>query len=1109
MVFEDLSQKRWKKARIVFGAIIIMAVILLGSITADLFINPPLPSIQERQNNLKKASNIKANIIAYEKKTAKKSVKKPVSKVSPVISTTSTSTISTSSASVSAPLVQENNMLSSAFLVQDDANSLESFKRHADNIDIVFPDWYFLNSSQCSVLEKEDPDITKTIASSSKASIIPRLTNGYLGKWYGQETSVILHNQETSSCLAGALADMVIKSNVAGINVDLENLKPEDKEAYLEFLKTLGDLLHKNNKLLTVDVTANDPAYDIEYIGQIADYVVLMAYDEHYPSSDPGPIASSDWFADIVDQGVNSVPKNKLIIALGAYGYDWTTGTTTPASSLKFDEVMTLAADADAEPEMNSDSGFNMYFSYKDDANRDHQVWFLNGATAWNENLVAKNNNVAGVALWRLGTEDESYWQIFNKQTTGKDFAQAPKLNSINFENESELFKLKYDSTAGHLQLTTDTDGSIDYAMYDKIPTGYNLDAVGRAFPDKQIALTFDDGPDEIWTPQILKILEDNKVPATFFVVGEQAQKNPDIIKDMAKNGFTFGNHTYLHPDISTISHSRLDLELNQTQRIIETEAGVRTILFRPPYDTDSTPSTPEELKSIALVNQLGYVIAGANIDTEDWQKPGVDAIINNVLTKITDSDNHVIVMHDAGGDRSQTVAALKILIPKLKAEGYTFTSLYKAVGLSHDEINPPLVGSELFFVKVTAIGNFILTWGWIIIFWLFLLTTIIAIFRILFLGTMVLRSAKHYRSRKEKTFTEPVTVIVPCFNEEKTVGHTLTALQNSTKKNIEILVVDDGSTDNTASEVEKYRLNDNRIRLLKKPNGGKSSALNLGFQEAKNNLIVTIDGDTILLPNTIDELTKPFADPKVDAVCGNVEVGNVRNILTGFQALEYITTQNFDRRAFDELNCISVVPGATGAWRRDKILAIGAYGSDTLTEDADLTLRLLASGARIVYAPEARSRTEAPETMSGLAKQRFRWSYGTYQCLYKNRKLFFHGSLGWVALPNMLLFQIIFPILSPIGDLVFILSIFNGNFRAIAVGYLMFTVMDVCGSLLAFTLEKRPKKLMWLILIQRFFYRQFMYVITYKSIIAIIRGKHYGWNKLKRTGNAAPKIES
>ena len=1087
MVFEDFSQKRWKKAKLVFLGISLLLAILFGGLVTSLMVNPPLASVQERQDNIKKASHIKANILASEKISPRKNNRNRLATTTP-LSTTS------------------DHLLSTAFLVQDDQNSIRSFEKHASQTDIVFPDWYFLTNSKCEVLEKEDTDITKIINSSSKTAIIPRFTNGYNGNWYGPETSTMLHNPETNSCVANALADLVIKSNVAGINVDLENLKPEDKDVYLEFLKTLTDVLHKNNKLVSVDATANDPAYDFEYLGQMVDYVVLMAYDEHYPSSAPGPIASADWFSDIVDQGVSSVPKNKLIIALGAYGYDWTVGTTTPATSLKFDEVMTLAANAEAQPELNADSSFNMYFSYTDDTQQNHQVWFLNGATAWNEFLTVKNSQVAGVALWRLGTEDDSYWNIFNQNTTGETFTKSPELNSVNFEDESELFKLKYDRAPGSLQITTDTNGSIDYAMYDKLPSGYDLVAIGKPIADKNLLLTFDDGPDEIWTPQILKVLADNNVPATFFLVGDQAQKNPDVVKQMAKAGVMFGNHTYLHPDISTITKSRLDLELNQTQRIIESETGKRTILFRPPYDTDSTPSTPEQLKAISSVNKLGYIIAGANIDAEDWQRPGVDTIVNNVLTKIKSSNNHVIVMHDAGGDRTQTIAALKILIPELKNQGYTFTTFDKAVGLSADQVNPPLSGGEMFFVDITSIWNFLLRWGWIIISWLFILTTFIAAGRILFLGAMVIRSAKNYKARKSQAVVEPVTIIVPCYNEEKTVAYTLLALQKSTKQNLEILVIDDGSSDNTSLEVEKFIATDNRIRLIRKENGGKSSALNLGFEEAKYDLIVTIDGDTILLPETVDELTKPFVDPKVDAVCGNVEVGNVRNLITGFQALEYITTQNFDRRAFDELNCISVVPGATGAWRRDKVLAVGGYGTDTLTEDADLTLRLLSAGGVIVYAPEARSRTEAPETVKGLAKQRFRWSYGTYQCLYKNRKMFFHGSLGWIALPNMLFFQIIFPILSPIGDLVFFLSIFRGDFDAIAVGYLMFTIMDLCGSLLAFTLEKRPKKLMWLIFIQRFFYRQFMYVITYESIIAIIKGRHYGWNKLNRTGNAGTK---
>ena len=477
------------------------------------------------------------------------------------------------------------------------------------------------------------------------------------------------------------------------------------------------------------------------------------------------------------------------------------------------------------------------------------------------------------------------------------------------------------------------------------------------------------------------------------------------------------------------------------------------------------------------------------------------------LFRSLSDPANHVIVMHDAGGNRSETVEALKVLIPKLKSQGYRFIGLPEASGLPAASFNSPLEHSELFFVSVTALVAGILRYGWLIIVWLFFFTTAVAILRILFLGSMVIVSAVNSkRNRVDALPSFPLSVLIPAFNEEKTIGYTLQSLLKSTYQNIEIIVIDDGSTDRTARIVEEISERETRVKLLSKQNGGKSSALNAGMEMASADIVITGDADTIFFPETLSELAKPFLDPNVDAVCGNVEVGNVRNLLTGFQSLEYITTQNFDRRAFDALNCISVVPGATGAWRRKKIMDLGGYLDDTLTEDAELTLRLLEAGGKIVYAPGARSKTEAPETVSALAKQRFRWSFGTFQVLRKNQKEFFHGSLGWVALPNMFLFQILFPILSPIGDLVFLLAIWRGDFGAIFAGYTLFVIMDVLGSLLAFVLEQRPKKLMWLILIQRFFYRQFMYVITYRAIVAMLKGRRYGWNKLDRTGGAGLK---
>ena len=239
-------------------------------------------------------------------------------------------------------------------------------------------------------------------------------------------------------------------------------------------------------------------------------------------------------------------------------------------------------------------------------------------------------------------------------------------------------------------------------------------------------------------------------------------------------------------------------------------------------------------------------------------------------------------------------------------------------------------------------------------------------------------------------------------------------------------------------------------------------------------------------------------------AVCGNVEVGNVNGIFTTFQAIEYVTSHNFDRRAFSVLNCISVVPGALGAWRRDAVLAAGGYSHETLTEDADLTLTILRRGGRVVYEPEAYGKTEAPESLGALLRQRFRWTYGTYQCMWKHRGGFFHGTLGWIGLPNMVIFQLLFPLISPIGDIVMVLSVFRGDWRAFLAGYVAFLAMDIAGSLLAFTLDHKPRRWLSLLLVQRFSYRQIMYYVCFKAMIAAVRGARYGWRKLDRTGSVA-----
>jgi cellulose synthase/poly-beta-1,6-N-acetylglucosamine synthase-like glycosyltransferase len=249
---------------------------------------------------------------------------------------------------------------------------------------------------------------------------------------------------------------------------------------------------------------------------------------------------------------------------------------------------------------------------------------------------------------------------------------------------------------------------------------------------------------------------------------------------------------------------------------------------------------------------------------------------------------------------------------------------------------------------------------------------------------------------------------------------------------------------------------------------------------------------------------------PSVGAVAGNVKVGNVKNVLTRWQSIEYITAQNFDRRAFDLINGITVVPGAIGAFRKEAIAKAGGFTTDTLAEDCDLTIRILRVGYTVRNCTEAIAVTEAPETVKQFMKQRFRWTYGIMQSFWKNRDACFqpkYKSLGLVALPNILIFQILLPILAPLADVMLLFSlVWNhhnpGSLHKITLFYIIFLLVDMLVGLLAFSFEKeKPGRLIW-ILPQRFVYRQLMYIILFRAIKKAIKGESQGWGVLKRTGN-------
>jgi cellulose synthase/poly-beta-1,6-N-acetylglucosamine synthase-like glycosyltransferase len=385
----------------------------------------------------------------------------------------------------------------------------------------------------------------------------------------------------------------------------------------------------------------------------------------------------------------------------------------------------------------------------------------------------------------------------------------------------------------------------------------------------------------------------------------------------------------------------------------------------------------------------------------------------------------------------------------------------------------------------------------------LFLWAIYLTVLRSVVFGVLALAQRWRARTRRlDDGYRPPVSVIIAAYNEEKVIARTVDSVLQNGYDDLEVVVVNDGSQDATLEILRRDYGNNPRVRILDQPNGGKSAALNHAIAVASHEILVAIDADTIFRRGTIAKLARHFSNPRIGAVSGNARVGNRKKWITRFQSIEYIYGFNLDRRALDLLNAITVVPGAVGAWRKSLVQALGGFGHDTLAEDTDLTLAIRREGYVIRYDDEAVAFTEAPETVRGLAKQRFRWAFGTLQAAWKHRDALFaprYGSLGFVALPSIWLFQVLLSALAPFAEIAMVLALFAGNWRVVLAYYLGFFLLEMATGLVAYALEgEKPADLRFLFF-QRIFYRELMYYVLAKSLLSAMQGRLVGWGKLER----------
>jgi cellulose synthase/poly-beta-1,6-N-acetylglucosamine synthase-like glycosyltransferase/peptidoglycan/xylan/chitin deacetylase (PgdA/CDA1 family) len=626
------------------------------------------------------------------------------------------------------------------------------------------------------------------------------------------------------------------------------------------------------------------------------------------------------------------------------------------------------------------------------------------------------------------------------------------------------------------------------------------------SMPARTVALTFDDGPDPTWTPKILAVLRQYRVPATFFLVGVHVASYPGLVREELSARCEVGSHTYTHANLAAAVGWHEGFELTLTQNALAGAAGIRTRMLRMPYSSEPDALTAADWRAARQAAEEGYLVVLANLDTRDWATPGVARIEDAAMP--SGGRGAIIMFHDGGGNRAQTVAALPVIITRLRAEGYRFATVTGALGMPSGDVpatgRQPLAGTALVVIQQAA-------------------DHAVAVLAVLLVGASVLtvirlsllvgfarvhrrRAGRRGRSsrRDEPGYFPDVSVVIPAYNEAAGIAATVRSMATSRYRGrIEIIVVDDGSTDSTAAIACSLAIP--HVRVVSQANTGKPGALNRGIAEARSEILVLVDGDTVFQADTLGLLIAPLAARDVGAVSGNTKVGNRRGFLGGWQHLEYVMGFNLDRRLFDLLGTIPTVPGAIGAFRRAALTATGGVSADTLAEDTDLTMALCRSPWRVVYAPDAIAWTEAPSSLRQLWRQRYRWSYGTMQAMWKHRRAVIEhgqsGRFGRCCLTYLALFHVLLPLIAPVVDVFSVYGLIFLNPVNVIGFWTGFVLLQAIAGGYALRLDGERLRPLWLLPLQQVVYRQMMYLVTIQSVITALLGTRQRWQVIRRAG--------
>ncbi|HVC46151.1 MAG TPA: glycosyltransferase, partial [Terracidiphilus sp.] len=936
-IFFDPLRKRWKRLRRVLDAVAVLITLVLVGFIINVLHNQHLPELllPTPRHNFRALNDHNTLLRSRFQRPARRKTHRKPSDIP----------------------FNTGEGLRAAYYVEDDPASYSSLKEHIRQIDLLFPQWLHVDAPAGRLMaltsdNREYPivdgntvhdpdqlDKVKRVIQEAHADteIFPQLNNynPHTQNWDAGVGDILSDSDKSDALQQQILRFLIALPYYHGLSLDLESLPDSAQPAYLAFIQQLYAQMHPRDLRLYVSLAASTPAAELKQIAANSDGIVLMDYDEHEVDSSPGPIAGQDWFIANLRRVLMVVPKQKLICALGNYGYDWSMsippkprrGHRAQTPKVVDTDVLDHVADAwqrasDANADLDLDpKSLNPHFEYIDeDDNVRHVVWFLDGVTILNEMRAARELGLQTFALWRLGSEDSSMWNVWDKPTNAASLNALGSLqpgHDVDSEGAGDILRVTGLPRPGKRTVEADPDETdprkkliVDEHMV-QYPHTYTVQYYG--YHPHEVAISFDDGPDPRWTPQILDILKAKHAHATFMMIGDEALQNIGLMRRVVDEGNEIGNHTYTHPDISEISPRQLSLEVKLTERLFASKLGVQPLYFRPPYDVDEEPDTDDQAAPIVRIQHDGFIIVGNKIDTNDWDErihKSPQEIANSVLDQLKimktkpQFRGSIILMHDGGGNRSATVAALPVLIDTLRAHGYEIVPVSALIGMTPAQVMPRLS----FWARVRTIPDSIafstLAIIWSFIVFVFFVGDVLMSARLILVGLFAIIDRLRRPHRQASPGFQPrIAVLIPAYNEETVIVRTIRSVLNSDYPNLHIIVVDDGSTDDTfevSRRAYSAEISAGRVQVLTKQNGGKAAALNFALERTHEEFYVGIDADTVIATDAISKLIPHFEDPTVGAVAGNAKVGNRVNLWTRWQALEYITSQNFERRALD-----------------------------------------------------------------------------------------------------------------------------------------------------------------------------------------------------------------